>query len=89
MNKRKVPLTSLSTANVPTVVSLHNNNAFSNLCCGLSLIHFLHVSGLDDPGSSPDRGKRFFFSFPQRLDRLYGPPMGNGGSFPGGKAAGT
>jgi hypothetical protein len=42
MNKRKVPLPSLPTVNVPILLSLHDNNAFSNLCCCLSLCHFSH-----------------------------------------------
>jgi hypothetical protein len=45
--------------------------------------------GRDDRGSSPDRGRGFFFK-PLRLDQLCGPPslLSNGywGSFPGGKA---
>jgi hypothetical protein len=47
--------------------------------------------GLDAPGSI--RGSARFFSFPQRRDRLWGPPslLSNGyrGSFSAGKAAGA
>jgi hypothetical protein len=43
--------------------------------------------GLDDGGSSPDRGWEFF-SLPQRPYRLWGPTQPTG-AFPGSKAAGA
>jgi hypothetical protein len=46
---------------------------------------------LDDRGSRVrfPAGGWEFFSSPPRPERFWGPPMGNRGSFPGGKAAGA
>jgi hypothetical protein len=52
-----------------------------------SSVSIVSDCGLDDWGSIPDRGRRFFF-YPLRQDRLWGPPSllynGYRGSFPRG-----
>jgi hypothetical protein len=56
------------------------------------LSRFGEENGLDDPGSIPGRGKRFF-SIPQRPDQIWGPSSllfnGHGGYFSGVKRRGV
>jgi hypothetical protein len=71
---------------------LHIDFMEPSFCCRNSSVGVATGYGLEDRGSIPGRGKRFF-STAKRPDPLWGhsasSPMGTGNRFPGGKAAGA